>query len=122
MQIEFLGLNYFESKERGCRTIMFTIDSVKFHKVISKTKSANYKHILQIGTRYFSIVFYAPTWIYTTDLHSIIWNRACGKVRAKRYKHLYEKKTDYEKIKYLQMIMDKVGCYLLEIKDYNGIV
>lgn len=78
-------------------------------------RGITHKHILSISGVDYKIQFYAPTWLYNGDAYTGEWNKHCGKVRCKRYVHLYKKKSLLEQINYINLIIELGGCYLIRI-------
>jgi hypothetical protein len=65
----------------------------------------------------YKIEFYAPTWTYSNKQDANkAWNRACGKLRTKRYIHLNKRKSTMDKLRYIKTVISQEGCYLMEIE------
>ena len=93
-------------------TIMLDVTRVRIKRGIA------HKHILSINDIDYKIQFYAPTWVYNGGDPKVWeeWNKHCGKLRGKRYIHLYKKKNILHQLLYIKHIMKLGGCYLILIK------
>ncbi len=100
------------SEHRGLsKSITTELDSICIKHSIS------HKHILSVKGTDYKIQFYAPTWLYgeSDPRRWKEWNRHCGKIRTKRYIHLYKKKTLLDQINYINDIISIGGGYLIKI-------
>lgn len=108
-----IEISVYDSRDRNSKIIQTTIDKISLKNGIP------HKHILSINDIDYKIQFYAPTWIYNdgNPRKWKEWNMHCGKLRTKRYIHLYKKRSLAEQIEYINTIIAIGGCYLLNIKN-----
>ena len=107
-----ISLPVYDSYKSTHRLIQTDTINVKIKRGIP------HKHIISICGVDYKIQFYAPTWLYSGKDYIDEWNNHCGKLRGKRYIHLYKKKSLIEQINYINLIISLGGCYLINIKNY----
>lgn len=106
-------LSVYDQYDICSKEINTTIDKISIKNGIPD------KHILSINNIDYKIQFYAPTWIYNDGdpRKWKEWNMHCGKLRTKRYIHMYKKKSLEAQIEYINSIIAIGGCYLIKIKN-----